>query len=855
MFALRARGGRDARDPSEELVAGDADFIISCSASASFMFIWPRPQERTRPGMSAETLRALLSQKLESFPRKLEIGDVVILLYITAFVRQWFWIVNHNSLAWILTFLFSLTIWALHLLTKDRHDHYDGQAQNFPRQFWLVVALPLFLIYAMRAAFPDTSFDVLDYRLINSERALRGLPFTGADFFPARFPFNPAPDMVTGISRHLLGYRLGTIVNYLVVIWIATLLLKFLRPIIKNVWLACAGVLLLLLTEHLLFIVNNYMVDLLALPLLLEATRIALCADDKHTSRDALRLAVFLGASAAFKLTNLAFAAPISLVYAYNISRTASRQEMFRKFLLVLCAFLLPLIPYTVYIYWQTGNPVFPLYNKVFMSPFWPTNDLGVRWGPIVDDPRWLHMKWWEVLLWPALLPFKIEHTAGNLGPHAGRISIGFIAALIGLALKLRLNTGTAGVPPAMSAEREQSDHSTMEGNASGWARRPRSQYPDRSLRAASFIVLLGAILWSTLSGMLRYATYLELIGGVIVLVMAAQLFQRAQKTKQLQFFKRLAAVALWGILATQAAVACVYVYRFEWASRPTLFDNPRAFLNDSKYFFRDYSLQSFLTSREKQLISPVGAWAESSALESGIEVQLKPDVPALCLYMPEYFGTTESKARFARSLSELGDRRMYSLCYVELFPDAIESIKNSGLTTGKIVPLVMPYYSDHTRIHMALVEVLGSNEAEQGKQITLTGTSGPLADENMRAEIGWAQPLPDPLRAGLKETIYVKVRNAGAGVWPALADSSGNLRLLVGNHWLRENNVAVMNDDGRSALLYDLAPGEEIEVPLTVTAPIEAGSYVLEIDMVQEGVAWFASKGSKPLRTIVKVN
>ncbi|HUS10690.1 MAG TPA: hypothetical protein VMZ30_09515, partial [Pyrinomonadaceae bacterium] len=235
--------------------------------------------------MSVEIFRALLSQKLKSFPRRLEIGDVVILLYITAFVRQWFWIVNQNSLAWILTFLVSVSIWAIHLLYKDRHDRDD---EPMPRRFWLVVALPLFVIYALRVAFPDTSFDVLDYRLINSERALRGLPFTGADFFPTRFPFNPAPDMVTGISRHLLGYRLGTIVNYLVVVWVATLLLRFLRPYIKNVWLACTGVLLLLLTEHLIFIINNYMVDLLALPLLLEATRIALIADEKHTSQNSI---------------------------------------------------------------------------------------------------------------------------------------------------------------------------------------------------------------------------------------------------------------------------------------------------------------------------------------------------------------------------------------------------------------------------------------------------------------------------------------------------------------------------------------------------------------------------------------
>src|SRR6185369_1921221 len=199
------------------LVAGDADFIISCSANAlpamskrqhvlTQQAAGPDaglPARENQPGMSAETFPVLLAQKLKTFPRKLELGDFVLLIYLAAFVRQWFWIVNQNALAWVLTVLVSLAIWYLHLSTKD-------DKQKLPRQFWLVVALPLFVIYAMRAAFPDTSFDVLDYRLINSERALRGLPLISGDFFPVRFPFNPAPDMVTGISRHLLGYRLGT---------------------------------------------------------------------------------------------------------------------------------------------------------------------------------------------------------------------------------------------------------------------------------------------------------------------------------------------------------------------------------------------------------------------------------------------------------------------------------------------------------------------------------------------------------------------------------------------------------------------------------------------------------------------
>ena len=149
----------------------------------------------------------LLWRRLNAARHELELSDAVIFIYIAAFVRQYFWIIGSNPLAWTLTILASAFIWIAHFRTK-------GQEEGTSFHFWLVVALPLFLIYAIRAAFPDTSFDVLDYRLINAERALRGIPFLAGDFFPIRFPFNPAPDMVTGIFRHLLGYRLGTIVNY-----------------------------------------------------------------------------------------------------------------------------------------------------------------------------------------------------------------------------------------------------------------------------------------------------------------------------------------------------------------------------------------------------------------------------------------------------------------------------------------------------------------------------------------------------------------------------------------------------------------------------------------------------------------
>ncbi len=761
------------------------------------------------PNGAGEYFSATFYKYLTPNGVKIRIGDLVILIYIAAFVRQYLWIVSNNTIAWILTLLISGFIWFVHLRTKD------PASERTPPQFWLLVALPLFLVYAMRAAFPDTGFDILDYRLINSERALRGFPFITGDFFPSRFPFNPAPDMVTGITRHLLGYRLGTIINYFVLLWVGTILNRLLVPYIKHVWLRCLGVLLILLTEHALFVINNYMVDLLALPLLLEAARLSFQINRDRQNQATARIALFLGASVAFKLTNLAFALPILLVYIYNIIRARPRPNLVRTALSLGLSFAAPLLPFTLYIYWQTGNPVFPLYNKIFRSPFWPAADLvGVRWSPVVDDPHWLDMRWWEQLLWPILLPFQLEHTAGGLGPHAGRLSVCFIAALLGLLL---------------------------------WTK-------DKSLRYLSFITLFGAILWSAISGMLRYATYLELAGGVIVMCFAARFYRVGNDSQKLQLIKRGSFVLLLSILVVQSAIACVYAYRFEWGSRPSFFENPRAYIRDSKYFLRDYSLSNFLPAREKRLIDPVQVWAESNALESGIEALLKSDAPALCLYMPEYFETEVSRRRFGQVLSAIAGKSRFSLTFSDHLEGSLFNIRRAGLGAGRITQVVIPYYSEHTRIHMSLIEVLPASEVKAGEQISTTQSREALPENAYRAELNWSQPPPVSLRAGLRETVYVKLKNVSDVTWPILGQADGRYRLSVGNHWRDNQDKIVINDDGRSLLPYDLKPQEEIEVPLTITAPQTPGDYVLEIDVVQEGVTWFGSKGSSTLRTRIKV-
>ena len=80
--------------------------------------------------------------------------------------------------------------------------------------FWIAAAFVLLL----RLPFPDTTFDVINYHLINGEWAVSGPPLIDGDV-PYLMIGNPLADMILAAGRHLLGYRLGTAVNLLFLIW------------------------------------------------------------------------------------------------------------------------------------------------------------------------------------------------------------------------------------------------------------------------------------------------------------------------------------------------------------------------------------------------------------------------------------------------------------------------------------------------------------------------------------------------------------------------------------------------------------------------------------------------------------
>jgi hypothetical protein len=177
--------------------------------------------------------------------------------------------------------------------------------------------------------------------------------------------------------------------------------------------------------------------------------------------------------------------------------------------------------------------------------------------------------------------------------------------------------------------------------------------------------------------------------------------------------------------------------------------------------------------------------------------------------------------------------------------------------------------------------------------------TGAPLPPEALRASVACTD-LPATLVAGRRQSLNVIVRNVGNAVWPAVGDAEGRYAVRLRARPLKTDGSLIKSDgspvktdgspvktdgstftesegspvgdgdaathgadavdgdaadgDGAARIPYDMEPGDTAGLTLTIAAPAAPGEYILELDMVQEGVAWFGARGSRTLRAKVKV-
>jgi hypothetical protein len=755
-------------------------------------------RRETYLGRDVTYQRVLTKEALLTVRKKIG-GDLLLPLYLLAVVRQCLWGVDHQVVAWVLSCFLALVLWGLHLRFKQSRD--DGPSM----QFWIVGVAPILFIYLLRFAFPDLSYDVLNHRLVQSERALRGFLFIKGDFYPSFLPFNPTPEILTGIFRHLLGYRLGTVISLLALVWTGTEVEKLLKPYVANRWLRSVAALAVVFTEYQLFEVNNYINDLLPLPLFIAATRrtLELRPGERGSRYEAIYIALLLGLSAALKLTNLLLMIPLLFVFGVRIIFASSNTIKDKAITIsaAIVAFFVPQLPFAIYIYRRTQSPVFPLYNRVIKSPYWPLLNL--------DDSRWGPKTAIETIFWPVISTFHPERLS-EIGVYSGRVCLGFIVAIAGLLIVRK----------------------------------------DSRLLWLCFITLCCLVFWSLTAGYARYAINIEVLAGVVTIGLCSYLAQKFSKAAL-----RAIVIALFGgVLAAQGALACNYVLNYEWSQRPTLFTQFHEYSSELRFLFRDRALMKFQSADNKAQLDQVQTWIVSDVKTNGIEVLLKPELPMIAVHNHIYLDVPAGRRQFAQALAEVAGTKMYTLVMAEDVDSAMDSIKRRGLGVGNATPMELRFFSNFYRFQMSLIEVLPrrrKNIEEQLRDLSVN----PILPDNDFVVILSAPPPPQTVHAGEKITLTVKVKNGSESVWLAKGDEQGRHRMQLRNRWLEAGSEKLVTDqDGGTILPQNLLPGEEVELPITVTAPSQPGDYILDLDMVQEQVTWFSQKGYETLRFNVRV-
>jgi SAM-dependent methyltransferase len=108
-------------------------------------------------------------------------------------------------------------------------------------------------------------------------------------------------------------------------------------------------------------------------------------------------------------------------------------------------------------------------------------------------------------------------------------------------------------------------------------------------------------------------------------------------------------------------------------------------------------------------------------------------------------------------------------------------------------------------------------------------------------------------VRAGRPFTDRLRITNTGSVTWKARGRRFGG-QVTFGLKVCDARGDVLREDLGRTALPHDVAPGEEIQIEVTVAGLLPAGHYGLRYDMVVEGVTWFEFQGSPCARRSLDV-
>jgi len=287
--------------------------------------------------------------------------------------------------------------------------------------------------------FADKNWDTYSYHVYLQEN-----PFTDKiyeDYFPGRtltsFVY-PLADRVFYLFRSVLGYRLGTLPSYLILIpmfYGVKKLLRFFAPAMDKRFLSVISM-VPLCTFIILQQTGTYYIDNYSIVFLLEFTYAVMAEGESFFENRAQLyfLALLAGIATCIKFTNAIFL--IGLI-VYLLIKNIKKLCVLKWFdyILAVVFFLVPLISYGTDAIRQTGNPFFPYYNSIFESEYFAKeNWLDLRFGP---DNLWQFLVWPVYILFHPDEAYDLKHGLTDFAFAAGYV-LSLVFVLKGLYARFR---------------------------------------------------------------------------------------------------------------------------------------------------------------------------------------------------------------------------------------------------------------------------------------------------------------------------------------------------------------------------------------------------------------------------------
>jgi hypothetical protein len=102
----------------------------------------------------------------------------------------------------------------------------------------------------------------------------------------------------------------------------------------------------------------------------------------------------------------------------------------------------------------------------------------------------------------------------------------------------------------------------------------------------------------------------------------------------------------------------------------------------------------------------------------------------------------------------------------------------------------------------------------------------------------------PIGARTGATVTLCLRILNSGNTLWLHEPRPAGG-HVALGGHLQDAAGATLELDLFRATLPRTVAPGETVRVSGAFTAPSRKGRYQVELDLVDEGITWFGTRGS----------